>query len=51
MGINGDKRGFNRAVERRVLAIKPFITRRIKSVNAQLAGKSDGEKIEGRRSR
>jgi spore coat protein H len=51
MGINGDKRGFNRAVERRVLAIKPFITRRIKSVNAQLAGKSDGAKIEGRRSR
>jgi hypothetical protein len=51
MGINGDKRGFNRAVERRVLAIKPFITRRIKSVNAQLAGKSDGARIEGRRSR
>ena len=51
MGIEGDEAGINRAVNRRVLAIKPFITRRIGSVNAQLAGKSDGAKIEGRRSR
>ena len=51
MGIEGDEAGINRAVNRRVLAIKPFITRRIGSVNAQLAGKSDGAKIEGRRAR
>ena len=51
MGINGDERGINRAVGRRVLAIKPFITQRIESVNAQLAGRSDGATIEGRRSR
>ena len=48
MGINGDSEGINRAVNRRVLAIKPFITRRIESVNSQLAGKSEGESIAGR---
>jgi spore coat protein CotH len=48
MGINGDSDGINRAVNRRVLAIKPFITRRIDSVNSQLAGKSEGEPIAGR---
>jgi hypothetical protein len=48
IGINGDSDGINRAVNRRVLAIKPFITRRIESVNSQLAGKSEGEPIAGR---
>jgi len=51
MGIDGDESGFNTAVERKVFAIKPFIRKRIASVNAQLAGTSDGEKIEARRGR
>ncbi|MDP6795442.1 MAG: hypothetical protein QGG00_08630, partial [Verrucomicrobiota bacterium] len=51
MGIDGDERGFNGAVGRRILAIKPFITRRIESVNAQLGGRSEGATIDGRRSR
>nr|HJN83340.1 hypothetical protein [Verrucomicrobiota bacterium] len=51
IGINGDSEGINRAVNRRVLAIKPFITRRIESVNSQLAGKSEGESIAGREKR
>ncbi len=51
MGINGDSEGINRAVNRRVLAIKPFITRRIESVNSQLAGKSKGEPIASREKR
>ncbi len=50
MGINGDENGFNRAVSRSVLAIKPFITRRIMSINAQMTG-GEGQKIEGRRRR
>lgn len=49
MGINGDSNGYNSAVGRRVFAIKPFIKKRIASVTAQLDGKSDGTKIEGRR--
>ena len=48
MGIEGDSSGKNSAVERDIFAIKPFIKRRIRSVKAQLAGKSKGEKIEGR---
>jgi len=51
MGINGDSSGVNKAVGRRVFAIKPFIRQRIKSVNDQLAGKVEGEKIQGRRKR
>ena len=51
IGITGDSDGINRAVNRRVLAIKPFITRRIESVNSQLAGKSEGEPIAGREKR
>ena len=38
-------------MNRRVLAIKPFITRRIESVNSQLTGKSEGEPIAGREKR
>ena len=49
MGIDGDYQGINKAVNRRVLAIKPFISRRIESVQAQLAGKSDGRTIRRRR--
>ena len=49
MGINGDSSGVNKAVGRRVFAIKPFIRQRIASVNDQLAGKAEGEKIQGRR--
>jgi hypothetical protein len=51
MGINGDSSGVNKAVGRRVFAIKPFIRQRIASVNDQLAGKAEGEKIQGRRKR
>jgi len=51
MGIDGDKDGINKAVNRRVFAIKPFIRKRIASVNAQLAGKSEGEPIHGRKRR
>ena len=48
MGIEGDSSGKNSAVERDIFAIKPFIKRRIRSVKAQLAGKSKGVKIEVR---
>ena len=48
MGIDGDDSGYNTAVSRRVLALKPFIKQRIASVNAQLAGTEEGETIEGR---
>lgn len=48
LGIDGDKSGKNTAVSRDILAIKPFIKRRIESVTAQLSGKSEGVKIEGR---
>ena len=51
MGIEGDSSGKNSAVERDIFAIKPFIKRRIRSVKAQLAGKSKGVKIEGRSGR
>jgi len=51
MGINGDSNGVNKAVDRRVFAIKPFILQRIISVNDQLTGKTEGEKIQGRRKR
>ena len=51
MGINGDSSGVNKAVYRRVFAIKPFIRHRITSVNNQLAGKTEGEKIQGRKKR
>ncbi|MFT6576607.1 MAG: hypothetical protein ACJA16_004816 [Akkermansiaceae bacterium] len=49
LGINGDDSGFNTGVSRSVLAIKPFIKERIKSVKAQLAGTNEGQKIESRR--
>lgn len=49
MGIDGDAEGYNAAVERSVLAIKPFVSRRIESVKAQLAGTREGTRIEGRR--
>jgi len=49
MGIDGDDSGVNRAVNRRVSALKPFITQRIQSVKAQLAGHSSGRTINGRR--
>ena len=51
MGINGDSNGVNKAVDRRVFAIKPFILQRITSVNNQLTGKTEGEKIQGRKKR
>ena len=51
MGINGDSNGVNKAVDRRVFAIKPFILKRITSVNDQLTGKTEGEKIQGRKKR
>lgn len=47
-GIEGDRQGINQAVDRRVLAIKPFIKRRIRSVQDQLAGKREGQTISGR---
>jgi len=51
MGINGDSNGVNKAVDRRVFAIRPFILQRIISVNNQLTGKTEGEKIQGRKKR
>ncbi len=51
MGIEGDQDGYNQSVERRVLAIKPFITHRHASVEAQLNGDREGVKIQGRRRR
>ena len=49
MGIEGDSRGYNAAVGRRVFAIKPFIRKRIASVKNQLLDKSHGTKLrEGR---
>ena len=49
MGVDGDEKGYNRAVERTIMAIKPFVRRRVASVNAQLAGSREGTRIEGRR--
>tara|TARA_R110002073_G_scaffold102097_2_gene231846 strand:- start:345 stop:1685 length:1341 start_codon:yes stop_codon:yes gene_type:complete len=49
MGLDGDIAGRNAAVRRPVLAIKPFIRKRIASVKAQLAGESEGKEL--RRSR
>ena len=51
MAIDGDAAGVNAAVRRRVLAIKPFIQKRIASVKAQLAGDSQGKELRGRRRR
>ena len=48
MGINGDRSGFNSAVERQVFAIKPFIEKRIASIRSQLSGTSQGAKLQGR---
>ena len=47
LGIKGDRSGYNTAVSRRVLAIEPFVSGRIKSVKAQLAGEHDGQTITG----
>jgi len=50
MGIDGDESGLNRAVRRKVLGIKPFALQRIESIEAQLAGKSEGQTLgRGRR--
>ena len=46
-GIEGDRQGVNRSVNRQVLAIKPFIEQRHKSVTAQLAGEREGATISG----
>jgi hypothetical protein len=51
MAIEGDDEGINAAVGRRVLAIKPFITKRIASIKAQLAGDSKGKDLQRRRRR
>ncbi|MGB7327192.1 MAG: CotH kinase family protein [Rubripirellula sp.] len=50
-GIDGDQQGINRSVDRQVLAIKPFIRLRHKSVTAQLAGEREGQTISGQRGR
>ena len=42
MGIDGDGSGMNRAVGRKIMAIKPFLRKRIQSIRAQLAGQTDG---------
>ena len=49
MGIDGDRTGFNLAVERRILAIKPFITQRSQSVKTQLSGEREGQTLRNRR--
>ena len=51
MGINGDGNGINKSVGRRVFAIKPFIQKRIVSVNGQLDSKVEGVSIQGRKRR
>ena len=48
MGIEGDSEGFNQAVGRKILSIKPFVSRRIQSIETQLSGESDGSTL-GRR--
>ncbi|MEC9092535.1 MAG: CotH kinase family protein [Planctomycetota bacterium] len=47
LGIDGDGQGINQAVERRVLAINPFVAQRLKSVQSQLAGQSRGQALRG----
>ncbi|MFT5300853.1 MAG: hypothetical protein ACI87E_000808 [Mariniblastus sp.] len=42
MGIDGDSSGTNRAVQRRVYAIKPFVKRRIEAIEFQLNGDAKG---------
>jgi len=42
MGIDGDSSGRNRAVGRKILAIKPFLRKRIESIQAQLDGQTRG---------
>ncbi len=49
MGIEGDDRGRNLSVERKTLAIKPFVKQRIKSVEAQLKGTEKGVSLSRRR--
>ncbi len=49
MGIEGDDRGRNLSVERKTLAIKPFVRQRIKSVKAQLRGTEEGVSLSRRR--
>ncbi len=49
MGIEGDDRGRNLSVERKTLAIKPFVRQRIKSVKAQLKGTEEGVSLSRRR--
>ena len=51
MGINGDGNGINKSVGRRVFAIKPFIQKRIVSVNGQLDSKVEGVSIQVRKRR
>jgi hypothetical protein len=48
-GIQGNLSGQNTASGQDAFAIKPFIKQRIASIKSQLAGKSKGSKIEGRR--
>jgi len=50
MGIDGDQSGLNRAARRKIFSIKPFVLKRIESIKAQLAGKSEGLTL-GRRRR
>ncbi len=50
-GINGDRQGINRSVDRQIPAIKPFIKLRHKSVAEQLAGKRKGKTISSSRGR
>ena len=42
MGIDGDGSGMNRAVGRKIMAIRPFFRTRIGSIQAQLTGQSSG---------
>jgi hypothetical protein len=51
LGINGEDSGLSLSTSRGAPAIKPFIQERIKSVQAQLVGKSQGVKIEDRQGR
>jgi len=51
LGVSGDASGYNTAVERRSLAILPFVEKRIASLRAQLAGEEAGVTLQGRRRR
>ena len=45
MAIDGDQAGGNAMVRRKIFSIKPFARKRIASIQAQLAGESEGKPL------